>query len=309
MRGLILRWLAFLALSLLLPGPLVARDSVQGSFERTFSVTGAVDLEVLTHAGDISVRVGPPGTVTVKGKIHVGDRVLRGDRRGDVNQIEKDPPIRQAGNSIHIDYLSQHGTSVDYEITAPADTAVRTRSGSGDQGLEGLKGTVELETGSGDLRLRDIAGSRVQLHSGSGDIVAQDIFAPLTVETGSGDVRVEEKGEGDLHIRTSSGNLEVRGVKGTLWAESGSGDAEISGVVIGGWDIRTGSGNVDLRLPADAAFDLDATTGSGRIVTDRAVSVTVRGDLRKSEQTIHGKVAGGGPQLSIRTGSGDIQIH
>jgi DUF4097 and DUF4098 domain-containing protein YvlB len=308
MPRLIRRSVPLLALTLLLRGPL-ATASVQGSFERTYSVSGAVDLEVLTHTGDISVRAGPPGTLTVKGKIHVGNRVLWGNRAGEVSEIEKDPPIRQSGNSIRIDYLRQHDIFVDYEITAPSDTALRTHSGSGDQEVGGLKGTVLLETGSGDLRLSDIASSQVRLHSSSGDIVVQEISGPVTAEAGSGNIRVEEKGEGEMRIRTGSGNIEVRGVRGTLWAESGSGNAEISGAIIGGWELRTGSGDVDLRLPADAAFELDATTGSGSIVTDRAVSITVQGDLRKSERTIRGKVAGGGPQLSIRTGSGDIRIH
>jgi hypothetical protein len=310
MPRLIRRSLAFLALTLLLGGALAASDSAQGAFERTYAVAaGAVDLEVLTHSGDISVRAGPPGTVTVKGKIYVADRLFWGNRRGDVSEIEKNPPIRQAGNSIHIDYLGQHGISVDYEITAPPDTALHTHTGSGNQAVGGLRGTVELETGSGDLRLSDIASSQVRLHSSSGDIEAQEISGPFTAEAGSGNIRLGEKGEGEVRIRTGSGNIEVRGVRGPLWSESGSGDTEISGAIVGGWEIRTGSGDVDLRPPGDAAFDLDATTGSGKILTDRTVSVVVQGDLRKTEQTIRGKVAGGGPRLSVRTGSGDIRLH
>jgi Putative adhesin len=308
MPNLIRRSLAVLGLNLLLGGALAASDSAQGSFERTYSVAGAIDLEVLTHSGDISVRAGPPGTVTVKGEIYIADR-LWGNRRGDVVEIEKNPPIRQSGNSIHIDYLSQHGISVAYEITAPSNTALHTHSGSGNQEVGGLRGTVELETGSGDLRLSDIAGSQVRLHSGSGDIEAQEISGPFTAEAGSGNIRLGEKGEGEVRIRTGSGNIEVRGVRGPLWSESGSGDTEISGAIVGGWEIRTGSGDVDLRPPGDAAFDLDATTGSGKILTDRTVSIVVQGDLRKTEQTIRGKVAGGGPRLSVRTGSGDVRLH
>jgi len=300
--------MASVALGLLLRCPLVAAASIDGSFERTYSVTGPVDLEVQNHSGDISVRGGPPGSVTVRGKIHAGERWLRGDHRADVDSIEKDPPIRQSGNSIRIDYLSIRDISVDYEITAPPDTSLRLNDGSGNQELEGLRGTIDLETGSGDVRLRDIVSSRVSLHDGSGDIVAQ-VAGPLTAEAGSGRVRLEEKGEGDVRIRTGSGDVAVRGAKGALWVESGSGDTEISGTNTGTWEVRAGAGNVDLTLPADAAFDLDATTGSGSIVTDRAISMTVQGDLRKSQHTIRGKVAGGGPLLKVHTGSGDIRIH
>jgi DUF4097 and DUF4098 domain-containing protein YvlB len=301
--------MAVLTVALLLRSPLMAAASVEGSFERTYSVSGAVDLEVLSHTGDISIRKGPPGTVTVRGKIHVGDRWLFGNRRDDVSEIEKDPPIHQSGNSIHIDYLNNHDISVDYEITAPPETSLRTHSGSGNQELEGLRGTVDLETGSGDLGLRDIVSSRMNLHNGSGDIVAQEVSGSLAIEGGSGNVRVEEKGAGDVRVRTGSGNIEVRGIKGALRAESGSGDMEIAGTNTGAWEIRTGSGNVDLALPAEAAFDLEATTGSGNIKTDRAISMTVQGDLRKSEHTIRGKVGSGGPQLTVHTGSGDIRIH
>lgn len=300
---------AFLTLGLLLRGSPVAAASEQGSFERSYSVTGAVDLEVQDHSGDISIRSGPPGAVTVRGKIHVADRWFSGNRRGDVDEIEKNPPIRQSANSIRIDYVNDHDISVDYEITVPPDTALRAHTGSGNQRLEGLRGTIDLETGSGDLRLRDIISSHLSLRSGSGDVVAEDISGAFTAETGSGDLRLEEKGEGDVHVRTGSGRIEVRGMKGALWAESGSGDADISGVNTGSWQVRTGSGNVDLSLPSEAAFDLEATTRSGSVTTDHAVSMTVQGDLRKSEHTIRGKVAGGGPQLSVHTGSGDIRIH
>jgi Putative adhesin len=301
--------MACVALGLLFRGPLVAAASVDGSFERTYSVTGAVDLAVENHSGDISIRGGPPGTVTIRGKIHVGEHWFRGDHRADVDSIEKDPPIRQSGNSIRIDYLSDHDISVDYEITAPPDTSLRMNDGSGNQEVEGLRGTIDLETGSGDVRLRDIVSSRVSLHDGSGEIVAQEISGPLTAEAGSGNVRLEEKGEGDVRIRTGSGDIDVRGVRGALRVESGSGDAEISGTNTGTWEVRTGSGNVDLTLPAEAAFDLDATTNSGNIVTERAISMTVQGDLRKSQHTVRGKVAGGGPLLKVHSGSGDIRIH
>jgi hypothetical protein len=35
-----------------------ASASVQGSFERTYQVSGAVDLQVLTRSGDVIVRTG-----------------------------------------------------------------------------------------------------------------------------------------------------------------------------------------------------------------------------------------------------------
>jgi len=247
--------------------------------------------------------------VTVRGKIHVGDRWFTGNRQTDVSEIEKNPPIRQSGNSIRIDYLNYHDIAVDYEITAPTETSVQTHSGSGDQRMEGLGGKLTLESGSGDMRLRDIR-SEVQVHTGSGDVDAHEIAGSFTVECGSGDVRVDASGEGgDAHVRTGSGNIELRGVKGGLRAESGSGDVTISGTQTTAWEIRTSSGNVELDLGSAAAFDLDATAGSGNVTVDGPITMTIQGDLRNARHSIQGKVGGGGPLMTVHTGSGDVHIH
>jgi Putative adhesin len=301
--------LRFLVALLLTSAPLLYADSVQGTFDRTYSVSGPVDLEVLTRSGDISVRNGPAGSVVVHGKIHVGERWLTGSRQGDVSEVEKNPPISQNGNSIRIDYLKYHDISVDYEITAPADTSVQTQSGSGNQSAEGLAGKLNLESGSGDMRLREIGGS-VHLRTGSGDVDARGLSGAFDVECGSGDVRIEGNGTGgDSRVRTGSGSIQLRGIKGGLRAESGSGDVTVSGTQTAAWDVRTSSGNVELELQPGAAFDLNATAGSGNVVVDGPVAITVDGDVGKTHHSIHGKVGGGGPLVTVRTGSGDVHIH
>src|SRR5271167_636259 len=85
-----------------------ASSTPQGTFERTLQVTGPVDLEVLTRSGDVTVRSGPAGSVSIRGKIFVSDHWLRGERKADVTAIEQNPPVRQQGNSIHIDYVEAH---------------------------------------------------------------------------------------------------------------------------------------------------------------------------------------------------------
>jgi Putative adhesin len=295
-------------MTLMVAASLTAAASIEGSFERTYQVTGPVELEVLTRSGDITVNSGPAGSVVVRGRIHVGHDWFSGNRQGEVSEVEKNPPIRQTGNSIHIDYLNFHDISVDYEITAPPDSQVRSHSGSGDQRMEGLHGKLDLESGSGDMQLRDIS-SEIHLHTGSGDVEARGISGPITAQAGSGNIRAEEKGSGDMSVHTGSGNIELRGVNGSLRAESGSGDVTIDGTVKGNWELRTSSGNVELELPREAAFDLDASTGSGNVVVDRPVTMTIQGDLRKAQRYVKGKVGGGGPELTVHTGSGDVSIR
>jgi hypothetical protein len=295
-------------LAMLLATSAAFASTPQGTFEKTLTVSGPVDLEVLTHSGDITVRAGGSGSVVIHGKIYVGDRWFAGRRESDVHAIEQNPPIRQEGNSIHIDYVNVRDIAVDYEITVPVETVIRTRSGSGDQVIEGTRGNVDVQTGSGDVRLEKLTGE-VRLQTGSGDVRARDIAGTVRGGAGSGDIEIQETGSGDVDLHTGSGNISVRGIQGAFRAEAGSGDVTAEGAQSGSWEVRTGSGNVHVQLPANAAFDADISTSSGTVDVDHPIEMTVQGRIQEARKQIRGKVGGGGPLLSVRTGSGDIHIQ
>src|SRR5271169_1606065 len=297
-----------IALVVLFTTTLIFASNPQGTFERTLQVSGPVDLEVITHSGDVTVRAGSSGSVFIRGKIFVGDRWFGSNRDADVHEIEQHPPIRQEGNSIHIDYVNMRNISVDYEISVPADTTIRTRSGSGDQTIEGTRGNVDTQTGSGDVRLANLTGE-IRLQTGSGNIRARQISGPVRGGTGSGDVEIEEAAAGDIELHTGSGNITARGVQSGFRGETGSGDVTAEGTQTGTWDIRTGSGNVHVRLPANAAFDADISTSSGSVDVGTPIEMTVQGRVGDMHKQIHGKVHGGGPLLRVRTGSGDIHVQ
>jgi len=296
------------ALVVLFATTTVFASTPQGTFDRTLQVSGPVDLDVLTRSGDVTVRAGSPGSVLIHGKIFVSDRWLRGDWQADVHEIEQHPPIRQDGNRIHIDYITVHDISVDYEITVPPDTTIRSRTGSGDQMIEGTHGNVDAQTGSGDVKLANLTGE-VRVQTGSGDLRAHGIAGAIKTSAGSGDLEIEETGKGDVDLRTGSGNIRVHGIQGGFHAETGSGDVTAEGTQGGTWEIRAGSGDVNVRLPGNAAFDADISTTSGTVTVDAPVETTVQGRVPEERKQVRGKVRGGGPLLSVRTGSGDIHIQ
>ena len=303
-----------IALVVLFFTTVVPASTPQGTFERTLPVSGTVDLEVLTHSGDVTVRAGSSGSVVIRGKIYVSDhwRILPGieiggNRKEDVHQIEQNPPIRQDGNRIHIDYVNVHDIAVDYEITVPAETTIRSRSGSGDQTLEGTHGNVDVQTGSGDVKMDNLTGE-IRLQTGSGNIRGHGISGAIRGGAGSGDIEIEETGRGDVDFHTGSGNINVRGVQGAFRGEAGSGDITVEGTQSGSWEMRTGSGNVHIRMPGNASFDADISTSSGTIEVNSPLEMTVQGRVQETRKQIHGKVRGGGPLLSVRTGSGDIRV-
>ncbi|MGA2357768.1 MAG: DUF4097 family beta strand repeat-containing protein [Terriglobia bacterium] len=304
----LIRHRAVRTLVFIMASSLTGFASVIGTFDRSFQVNGPVDLEVLTRSGDITVRNGAAGTVSIHAKIHSGTSWLGGDHKAEVQELQNNPPIRQNGNSIRIDYVHFSNISVDYEITVPENTAIRTHTGSGDQTVEGLKGNVDLESGSGDLKLARLTGE-MRFQTGSGNVRGHELSGPAKVKAGSGDIEIEEMGAGDVDIRTGSGNITVNGINGGFRAEAGSGDIHGKGSPKNMWSVRTGSGNVTLYVPSDAAFDVDISSNSGNVTLGHPVTTTIEGRVRESRKSVVGKVRGGGPMVSVHTGSGDVQVE
>jgi len=290
---------------LLLPVLLHAR--IEGHFDRTLTVSGAVHLDLTTGSGDITIKTGSSNQVVVHGTISSSNNWFSSDE-GAVQRVESNPPIQQNGNDIKIGYnlpddVKRH-VSISYQVTVPADAAVQAHSGSGNVSVEGVRGEVQTQTGSGDIRLSNLS-SRAHAQTGSGGIRAQNVAAPFYAHTGSGDIDAELSGQGDVDIQTGSGTVQLRGVKGGLRARTGSGDIGADGSVTGPWQLHTGSGNIRMALGSGNGFNLDIHTGSGSIHSD--LPITVQGSLGKRE--LKGTVRGGGPEVEVHTGSGDVDIR
>jgi Putative adhesin len=282
-----------------------------GQFDRTLKVTGTPDIEVSTGSGDITIRSGDSGTIHVVGHIHASSMSswFGGGASSDekIKRLEANPPIEQTGNMVRIGRIEdpdlRRNISISYEVTLPANSNLRANTGSGNAQIDGISAPVKVSTGSGDVSLRNISGE-VRANTGSGNVSGENIKANFHGETGSGDVRIHGTGTGDVFASTGSGNIEVQDMKGSLRARTGSGDVMANGVATSAWDVQTGSGNVRMQLPGNAAFELNAETSSGSIDINREIMMS--GQLNKHH--IRGKVNGGGTLLTLRTGSGDIQI-
>jgi Putative adhesin len=294
----------FLAL-LLAPALLHAR--AEGHFDRTLTVAGTVSLDVTTGSGEITIKAGGGDQVVVHATVHASNEWFSSNSDSAVHAVESNPPIQQNGNSIRIGYnlpedVRRH-VSISYEITAPPDTTVQAHSGSGGIGIQGVRAEVQAQTGSGEIRVRDIGRSRVQ--TGSGGIRAENAAAPFYAHTGSGDIEADLTGSGDVDVQTGSGGIHLRGVKGGLHSRSGSGDLSADGSVGGPWNLHTGSGSIRLAVGSGSGFNLNVHSSSGSIHSD--LPITVQGSLGRHE--LKGAVRGGGPEVEVSTGSGDVDIR
>jgi hypothetical protein len=298
--------------------------AVEGSFERTLSVRGPVNLDIDTGSGNIDVRSGAENQIHIVGHIKA-QNWFDDNAQERVHRIETNPPIQQSGNDVRVGHIEdpalRRNISISYEVVAPAGTRLHAQSGSGNQDVAGLLGPVEIGSGSGNVKASDVGGAlraetgsgninlasvkgNVRAKAGSGSITARDIAGGFEADTGSGNVVLEQTAAGSVRVGTGSGEIELRGVRGSLDAKAGSGSIRADGNPTGAWGLRTGSGEIRLRLASQAAFDLNARTSSGSLRVNSPV--TVQGSVGRKE--IHGKVRGGGVAVNVDTGSGDIEI-
>ena len=294
-------------LFILLLTSIAASARAEGHFERTLSVSGAVNLDLNTGSGSVTIKTGGASQVVIQGRVTSGDW-WGGNSESVIHSVESNPPIEQNGGSIRIGYNlpedAKHHVAISYEVTVPPDTTLQVNSGSGDISVEGVRATSKLHTGSGSIRARDL-GRDSRLETGSGSIKADSVVAPIYASTGSGSIQADLTGSGDVDVHTGSGNIDVRGVNGGLRARAGSGHLGVDGNVKGPWQVHTGSGSVRLALGSSGGFDMNLHTGSGSIHSD--LPITVQGSIGKRE--LKGSVRGGGPEVEVSTGSGDIEIR
>jgi DUF4097 and DUF4098 domain-containing protein YvlB len=280
----------------------------EGHFDRTLQVSGSVNLELTTGSGEVAVKTGGSNQVEIHARIRSSNDWWGGDYESAIRSVESNPPIVQSGSSIRIGFNLpedvRHHVSIAYELTVPADTTLAINTGSGEISVQGVRASAKLHTGSGDIRAQDL-GPQSHMETGSGSIRADSVAAPMYASTGSGSIQADLTGSGDIDVHTGSGGVRLRGVNGGLRARTGSGELAADGSVKGPWQLHTGSGSVRMALSSSAGFNLDVHTGSGSIHSD--LPITVQGTFGRHE--LKGAVRGGGPDVEVSTGSGDVDIR
>jgi DUF4097 and DUF4098 domain-containing protein YvlB len=299
-------FIAIFPILLLVPVFMFARS--EGQFDRTLQVSGAVNLDLTTGSGDVSIKTGGSNQVVIRGRVRSNNEWFGGNADSLVHSVESNPPIEQNGSTIRIGYNlpedAKRHVSISYEITVPADTTVQASSGSGEIQVQGVRSPVKLHTGSGDIRVLDL-GPQSHMDTGSGNIRAESVAGPFSAGTGSGDIQADLTGSGDVDVHTGSGSIRVRGVKGGLRARTGSGGINADGDVKGAWQLHSGSGNIRMALASGGGFNLNVHTSSGSIHSD--LPITIQGTIGHRE--LKGAVRGGGPEVEVSTGSGDVDIR
>ena len=253
-------------------------------------------LSVRLISEDLHVR-GVQGLSAVR--VVRGQSAVRTRQNGDVIEVESGLTAREFhGFSFSFGFGSD-GDPVELEV--PADMP------------------CELKTVSGDVTISNLKGE-VVVHTVSGDIDASALAHVTSAQATSGDVDLDEcLVDGD--IVSKSGDVDIRNstVRGML--KSYSGDVSILNTVLNDTDVLSFSGDVSLEgVTVQSGARLKTTSGDVRAELDQH-DVMVDVETRSGEASVRGPgvdvevqrqripVGLATVELSVRTGSGDIEVR
>jgi len=224
--------------------------------------------ELRIETSDANVTVHTANISTIEAKVYTSGWRIG---PGDVSVME-----HQTGDRVEIEvkvprvHFNLGNRWVKIEVQVPNATKADVHTGDGNIRADGLRGQTRLIT-----------------HDGNIDGEAFD--GALEASSGDGNIRVRGKFSG-LDLRSGDGNIDAEVASGSHMAT--------------GWMVHTGDGGVTLRLPDGFAADLDAHTGDGHITVD--LPLTTDGGIH--EDSVSGKLNGGGQVLTVRTGDGSVHL-
>ncbi len=273
--------------------------SVSGAFDRNYSVTGPLRLELTNASGDVDITGSADGKVHIHGEVRASGFGFDNPQKR-LDDTVASPPVEQKGSTIRVgkEFSNLRNISISYNIQVPHDTEITATVASGAQIIRNVTGPVTVRAASGSIRLEKIERD-AQLTTASGTISASDVGSELHVSTASGDVSASSV-KGDVIAHAVSGVIRIAKPGARVEATNTSGEVEIQGAsndvkahAISGlvsvqgnpgadsyWDLKSISGGVQLRVPAAANLHFSAEATSGEIRTDIPIVVEEQGPFR-----------------------------
>lgn len=301
--------------------PASASDSA--TFDKTFTVTTPVRLEVSNGSGNVEIRGSADGQVHVHGKVSPGGWSIFGGSAKNVGEVAANPPLEQSGSTIRIGTSASwlKNVSIDYQVETPHDTEIDASVASGGITIDNVKGPVKASAASGYLHVyrveRDTQvsaasgsidvstiGGYLRVSSASGDAVVADVKGDLKITAASGSVRIRRPGD-RVDASTASGSIEVAGANDDLKVHAISGSIQVSGNPSANrlWELKTVSGSVELKVPKNASFLLSAESTSGDIRTSIPVILE-----EQSKHSLRAHIGDSAGRVEVHTVSGSVNV-
>lgn len=268
------------------------------------------------------------GSVTVTGSPDAGAHIVVTSRRKDLDDLLTFRWEEGTGSATVIakkkhplNWFSDHGDRVEYEIRVPTETRLSIDTSGGAIKISNLKGTARLntsgggikvatltgdlnaETSGGPIDLRDVTG-KIRVETSGGGIEGVNLDGPVHAESSGGSIDLQ-KVTGDVDAETSGGGIRIADAGGRIQADTSGGSIEASftkGNSRGG-TLETSGGGIEVSLDPEADLSIQASGNS--VKTD--LPLRVQGEISRGRLT--GSLGKGGNTLRLHTSGGSVRIQ
>lgn len=241
-----------------------------GSWAKTWTLSGTADLHVDADYGTVHVVPGPVNSIhaditTTYWRIAADEVEVSDSQEGNHVELRIRTPHYHGGGWFH-----WHSPKVEIDLTVPNDSQLDLHTGFGDIRGENLHAHAHVDTGFGSIRFPEFSG-QLNGETGFGDVRASGRFDSLELKTGFGSVHAE--------------------------ADAGS-------EIRDDWRLESGFGDVSLRVPSDMNADIRAESGFGHVSTDVPLAVTES----SGHSSLRGQLGKGGSPVELSTGFGSVHL-
>jgi Toastrack DUF4097 len=246
------------------------------TFETPEPILAVIDVVV----ADVRIRAGDRDTTTVE--VTPSDPANPEDvRMAEQTRVEYTPSqLLVKTPKLRSWSIRSHGGSIDVTIELPTGSRLQGGGGMASFDSDGRLADIRIKTGLGDIRLD--SAETVELKSGTGDIDVARVTGRADINTGSGDVRVRELGDGaviknsngatwigdaagELRLNAANGSIAVEKSGASVVAKSANGDVRLGEVVRGTVVLESKMGDLEVGIPEGTAAWLDVRATAGRV--------------------------------------------
>ncbi len=265
------------------------------------SENGVLSLNVNSVEGgeaDLTVEVPRFAPVTIQAD------------HGDVTVNEMSAPVTVSANHGDVD-LSGIDNNVTLHVNDD-DSSVTLHSIRGAVSVEGHTGDIEISEVTGDLTLQgDFFGSThlqhvdgaVRFSTSRTQFSAARLDEEFSVDNDSLNANALL---GPVILKTEDKNITLDRIQGAADISNRNGTVELTNAApLAAISVHNQHGSVDVGLPGNVGFEVDAQTKNGDMEND--FGLTPEGS--DASHSLRGRVAAGGPTVTIATTDGDVTLR
>jgi len=203
-----------------------------------------------------------------------------------LTNLTGDQKFTTSGGSLHVDNV---GGKID------------GRTSGGSIEVEDSRDDIDLTTSGGSIKASNCDG-KLRLTTSGGSLDLRDLKGDIKATTSGGGVNGRNV-SGELVTQTSGGSIHLYDLACSLEASTSAGEIDVEIKELGKYvKLSNSAGGIDLKLPKGKGVDLDLA--ADRIKTDQLGNF----DGKVDDDSIQGKLNGGGVSVRVRSSSGKISL-